>query len=326
MRSLRLLCIFGFLWLVTPVSRFVSPSLAAEASETQNESQQSSGVRVNRPILRSASQGTEVSELQAALKLLGYYTGKVDGIYSETTANAVIGFQQAAGLTPDGVVGAETWNRLFPAVPTAAGNSSTSSPANSAAAFPVPSATRKISTNSSLTANSASSRTPRQATTATAPRTNQQATATGTARTNNRQLTTTAAARTYNQQATNSGTARTNNRQVTNASATRTNNRQATNASAARTYNQQATRRSTSQAQSNNDSSSQNNLPILRLGAQGSAVNVLQRRLRNLGFYKGKVSGTFDEATQGAVQSAQQRFQLEPDGVVGPATWGILMR
>ncbi|NES85256.1 MAG: peptidoglycan-binding protein, partial [Moorea sp. SIO2B7] len=44
--------------------------------------------------------GSVVSELQAALKLLGYYDGSVNGIYSESSAIAVSRFQQAAGLPP----------------------------------------------------------------------------------------------------------------------------------------------------------------------------------------------------------------------------------
>ena len=79
-------------------------------------SQQSSSPVVNRPVLRVGSQGNIVSELQAALKLLGYYRGNVDGIYSDNTAIAVAQFQRAAGLTADSIVGPNTWRRLFPSV------------------------------------------------------------------------------------------------------------------------------------------------------------------------------------------------------------------
>ncbi len=53
-------------------------------------------------------------ELQAALQLLGFYTGDVDGLYSESTVIAVSRFQEAAQLSIDGIMGAETWNQLFP--------------------------------------------------------------------------------------------------------------------------------------------------------------------------------------------------------------------
>ena len=70
---------------------------------------------LDRPVLELGSQGTAVSELQAALKLLGYYSGAVSGTFDRATADAVSGFQQAAGLTPNGIVDAKTWTRLFPA-------------------------------------------------------------------------------------------------------------------------------------------------------------------------------------------------------------------
>lgn len=77
-------------------------------------------VEVSRPVLQMGSRGKDVSELQATLKLLGYYQGAVDGIYSEATAKAVSEFQTFAGLTADGITDSTTWNRLFPPVtPTA---------------------------------------------------------------------------------------------------------------------------------------------------------------------------------------------------------------
>jgi N-acetylmuramoyl-L-alanine amidase len=79
-----------------------------------------------RPALKLGSRGSEVIELQAALKLLGFYTDTVDGIFAQSTAAAVSKFQEAAGTTPDGIVGQDTWNRLFPATP----NASVNEPAN----------------------------------------------------------------------------------------------------------------------------------------------------------------------------------------------------
>jgi peptidoglycan hydrolase-like protein with peptidoglycan-binding domain len=84
-----------------------------------------------RPVLRVGSQGEPVSELQALLKLLGYYSGEVDGVYRANTAAAVSAFQQAVGLQADGIVGSDTWNRLLPA----------SSSSTAAAATPTPTPT-----------------------------------------------------------------------------------------------------------------------------------------------------------------------------------------
>ncbi|MEG4808292.1 peptidoglycan-binding protein [Microcoleus sp. F8-D3] len=79
------------------------------------------GARV-RPTLKLGSRGSEVIELQAALKLLGFYADTVDGIFSQSTARSVSQFQEAAGLPPDAIVGQDTWNRLFPATPSALEN------------------------------------------------------------------------------------------------------------------------------------------------------------------------------------------------------------
>ncbi|HEY9615825.1 MAG TPA: peptidoglycan-binding protein [Microcoleaceae cyanobacterium] len=70
-----------------------------------------------RPTLKTGSQGAEVTELQAVLQLLGFFADTVNGIYGQSTTQAVSQFQQAAGLTPDGIVGPATWNRLLPPTP-----------------------------------------------------------------------------------------------------------------------------------------------------------------------------------------------------------------
>jgi peptidoglycan hydrolase-like protein with peptidoglycan-binding domain len=81
-----------------------------------------------RPALKLGSRGSAVIELQAALKLLGFYPDTVDGIFSQSTARAVSQFQEAAGLATDGIVGQDTWNRLFPVAPSAIENPSDNAP------------------------------------------------------------------------------------------------------------------------------------------------------------------------------------------------------
>lgn len=70
--------------------------------------------RVERPELEIGVQGQPVEELQAVLKLLGFYDGAVSGIYSDETSQAVARFQDAAGIPMTGRVTTRTWNRLFP--------------------------------------------------------------------------------------------------------------------------------------------------------------------------------------------------------------------
>ncbi|MBO3462282.1 peptidoglycan-binding protein [Aetokthonos hydrillicola Thurmond2011] len=102
-------CIVMFFNLVSVVSFAATPQIA----------QVNTATNINRPTLKLGSQGDSVSEVQAALKLLGFYTGAVDGIYNSTTASAVSKFKQAAGLNPDGIVDGNTWQQLFPSESTA---------------------------------------------------------------------------------------------------------------------------------------------------------------------------------------------------------------
>jgi N-acetylmuramoyl-L-alanine amidase len=66
--------------------------------------------------------------------------------------------------------------------------------------------------------------------------------------------------------------------------------------------------------------------PILRVGMRGAAVSGLQARLQAIGVFGGAIDGIFGTETQEAVKAAQQKFNLESDGVVGSATWAALMQ
>ena len=61
-----------------------------------------------RLLYRSTTPGSDIAEVQQMLRVLGYYTGPIDGIYSALTQSAVQAFQQANQLPPDGVVGPQT--------------------------------------------------------------------------------------------------------------------------------------------------------------------------------------------------------------------------
>jgi peptidoglycan hydrolase-like protein with peptidoglycan-binding domain len=226
---------------------------------------------INRPILRIGSQGQAVSELQATLKLLGFYNDAVDGVYRDSTAIAVSQFQQSAGLTPDGIAGPATWNRLFPDTSSSASRSvtapsatkpptrtpSSTSSRNSASSFPVPSLLQSTSANPNVTVPPPEQ--PVQRTLSNRPASRRASTPANTSQ----------------------------GEQPTSVAVT---------------------------------------LPILRRGMQGPAVVQLQERLKTLGFLQGSVDGFFGEATQSAVIAAQEKFNLQSDGIVGPATWRALLR
>lgn len=66
------------------------------------------------PTLSANSTGDSVSQVQATLKLLGFYQGAVDGTYTQATQDAVARFQTAAGIPADGITGPSTWRKLLP--------------------------------------------------------------------------------------------------------------------------------------------------------------------------------------------------------------------
>ena len=67
------------------------------------------------------SSGDAVKEIQQRLKDWGYYSGSVDGKYGEATRTAVIWFQKKHGITVDGIVGAQTAEKLGVAAPSGNG-------------------------------------------------------------------------------------------------------------------------------------------------------------------------------------------------------------
>jgi N-acetylmuramoyl-L-alanine amidase len=197
---------------ISPIAS--TPALALQlASDTGNNSEiaQIGAGGLVRPALKFGNRGSEVRELQAALKLLGFYDDNVDGVFSQSTAVAVSKFQETVGVTPNGVVGQDTWNRLFPVA---------------------------TGTMESAIDNN----TP----TVETPQTNSQQT--------------------------------------------------------------------------------QTSFPVLKRGMRGTAVRDLQERLRAKGFLRSSVDGVFGRTTQAAVKAAQRQYKLSPDGIVGSATWAVLLR
>lgn len=62
--------------------------------------------------LSVGSNGSLTRYLQHMLNVLGYSV-TVDGMFGDSTKNAIISFQQKYGLAADGIVGSGTWSKLF---------------------------------------------------------------------------------------------------------------------------------------------------------------------------------------------------------------------
>jgi peptidoglycan hydrolase-like protein with peptidoglycan-binding domain len=84
--------------------------------------------------LATGSQGTAVAELQTLLREAGYFNGTVTGFFGPETDAAVRQFQQASGLSVDGIAGQRTIAALRGNIPTTASSSSSSSSTTSVAA------------------------------------------------------------------------------------------------------------------------------------------------------------------------------------------------
>ncbi|MEM7553500.1 MAG: peptidoglycan-binding protein [Cyanobacteria bacterium P01_A01_bin.84] len=268
---------------------------------------------IGRPTLKVGSKGQFVTELQAALKMLGFYRGEVDGVYKDQTAQAVSRFKQAAGMNPNGVVDSNTWQTLFPSSST---EEETARSNNSLSNFPQPnrvsnrtpiSNVRTISTNyPSRNVPSTTNSNNRVIPTLPEPRP-----AIPSARPSFPEPRPTQPVKRSTPPAKPRNTSPKPSRKTRNSNRT-------TKPSSKRTN-------TTTKTKPNIQYTSQG-LPILRPGMRGSEVLKLQQQLNRLGFLKGNVDGDFGPLTEEAVKKLQNRFGLESDGVVGGATWQLIKK
>jgi len=59
-------------------------------------------------LVQEGDRSSEVTFIQQRLQQLGYFQGNITGYFGSMTKEAVIRFQEAKGLTPDGIVGTNT--------------------------------------------------------------------------------------------------------------------------------------------------------------------------------------------------------------------------
>ena len=65
--------------------------------------------------------------------------------------------------------------------------------------------------------------------------------------------------------------------------------------------------------------------PTVSYGSRGASVVTLQKDLNSLGYSVGYVDGDFGPKTLYAVRLFQTAHRLQTDGIVGPATWGVIL-
>ena len=88
------------------------------------------------PVLKRGSSGPDVLTLQKTLKQLGFDPRGVNGVFGAGTEAAVIAFQKAKGLTPDGIVGPGTMAALQAGAAVAGTNVSAATAAATASVAP----------------------------------------------------------------------------------------------------------------------------------------------------------------------------------------------
>ena len=83
--------------------------------EPPKETEPIGGCTVNLPVLKKGSKGESVKALQTLLIGNGYSCGSygADGSFGDATDQAVRAYQKDNGLTVDGIVGTNTWNKLL---------------------------------------------------------------------------------------------------------------------------------------------------------------------------------------------------------------------
>ncbi|MBQ7792410.1 MAG: peptidoglycan-binding protein [Clostridia bacterium] len=88
-------------------------------NELDSEGQRLFGLNLQYPdAISEGNTGEKVTILQYFLSIFASFDTnipfvEIDGTFGPATKNAVIAFQQEYGLTPDGVVGAETWDKMY---------------------------------------------------------------------------------------------------------------------------------------------------------------------------------------------------------------------
>lgn len=83
--------------------------------EPKKETKGEKTVNIELTVLRIGAEGEQVKALQRMLYAMGYNLGSkpIDGKFGSKTEAAVRDYQDKNNLTPDGIVGQNTWNKLL---------------------------------------------------------------------------------------------------------------------------------------------------------------------------------------------------------------------
>lgn len=91
------------------MKKYVSKS----SSSSENTASRINALGSAPGLMRVGDENADVEKLQQALDILGYYDGKIDGVYGSGTAAAVKAYQNDHGLEADGYAGTATVTSIF---------------------------------------------------------------------------------------------------------------------------------------------------------------------------------------------------------------------
>ena len=92
---------------------YIMKKYVDKASESSNASKKISALGSAPGIMRVGDDNSDVTKLQKALEILGYYDGAIDGKYGNGTKNAVKSYQKDHDLEADGYAGERTIKSIF---------------------------------------------------------------------------------------------------------------------------------------------------------------------------------------------------------------------
>ncbi len=223
--------------------------------------------------LQLGDRGSQVSALQESLAAAGF-PAKTNGIFDAATQRAVIRFQQAKRLTVDGIVGPQT----LAVLPAVGGSNPSSTPKNSSRRSTRQTPSRNVN-SPRPTAESSTPRTTSKRSTRQTPSRN----------VNSPRPT-----------AENSTPRTTSNRSIRQTPST--------NLKPPKTTPERSTPRTAVSRSTPTTPISEQNRPNPTLSP--SKIEALQRRLQQLGFYRGEIDGIWGPQTQAAVEAAQRAYSI----------------
>lgn len=309
--------------------------LKGEVSGSGQESAKTTTTKKTSSALRYGDKGDEVLKLQNRLVELGYLSGKQDGSYGNKTVAAVKNFQKTAGLTADGVAGPATQKALY----------ESDAPKATTTAKTTTSTTTKTTTTKATTTTTTTKKTTTPKTTTPETSASVQALKIGSKGDKVYQLQqrlsslgylTVKYDGTYGEKTadavkrfqiaaglTPDGVAGPATQKALFASsAPKATTKTTTSKTTASTTTTTSTGTTTTPPADTSYSLSE--FEVLKIGSNGDAVEQLQIRLAELGFFTEMPTGYFGSFTRDAVMDFQSFSALQIDGIVGESTFNAI--